>query len=246
MGRGGGTGRRGVAHSRPAGARLRASLPLGGGGGSGSRPAWPGATAPRCLLGYSMGGRLALAAALDHPHLVDGLVLMFGGVRPGHRERAPGTAGPATGSWPSTSRRWACAAFVAEWLAQPLFAGLRSRSAEWRARGRGHPRLQPGRRCGGGPAPPWARGHSPTWGARSGELRMPVLLSGRGGRRAPMPPPPATWPAPSRGPPWWRCRRRARGGGGEAHRGRHRADAPGWPGSGGRTSVRLVWKPAED
>lgn len=81
---------------------------------------------PAVYVGYSMGGRMALHVALDRPEVVQGLVLV--GATPGieddeeraerqardrrlaHRLRSGGDEG--------------LSAFVAEWLAQPLFAGL--------------------------------------------------------------------------------------------------------------------------
>lgn len=74
-------------------------------------------------VGYSMGGRLALALAVDRPDLVDRLVLVGA---------SPGLADPAE----RAARRQAderlagrleaigVPAFLDEWLAQPLFAGL--------------------------------------------------------------------------------------------------------------------------
>ncbi len=74
-------------------------------------------------VGYSMGGRLCLHAALAAPEVVSGLVVIgaTGGIDdPG--ERAARRADDA-----ARSERLASigvAAFLDEWLAQPLFAGL--------------------------------------------------------------------------------------------------------------------------
>ena len=133
-----------------------------------------GAAAPRCLLGYSMGGRLALAAALAHPALVDRLVMVSAG------------AGLATAA--ERRRRRArdrvlaahieeagMPAFVEEWLAQALFAGLRRRTAEWRAADAAArvsnqaAAVAAALRCLG-------QGSQPYLGGRLGDLRMPVLL----------------------------------------------------------------------
>lgn len=130
--------------------------------------------APRCLIGYSLGGRLALAAALARPDLVERLVLVS-----------------ATAGLPSAAERRhrrvrdrvlaghieeaGMAAFAEEWLAHPLFAGLRRRSPEWRAAdvaaragNRAEAVAAALRRLG--------QGEQPYLGRRLGELRMPVLL----------------------------------------------------------------------
>ena len=133
-----------------------------------------GAPAPRCLLGYSMGGRLALAAALAHPHLVDRLVVVSAGPglataseRRGRRARDRVLA--------EHIEEVGMPAFVGEWLAQPLFAGLRSRSAEWRA---ADAATRASNRAAGVAAAlrRLGQGAQPYLGGRVGELRMPVLL----------------------------------------------------------------------
>jgi 2-succinyl-6-hydroxy-2,4-cyclohexadiene-1-carboxylate synthase len=144
--------------------------------GIGSRLA--ATAAPRCLVGYSMGGRLALAAALDHPPLVDRLVMV--------------SAGPGLTSAGERRRRQArdrelaahlekvgMAAFAREWLERPMFAGLQRRPAEWReadlvtrAGNRAEGVAEALRRLGQG-AQPWL-------GHRLGELAMPVLLMAGG------------------------------------------------------------------
>ncbi len=133
-----------------------------------------GLAAPRCLMGYSMGGRLALGAALAHPGLVDGLVLV---------SATPGLPSAAERRRRRTRDRVLAghieeagmAAFTEEWLAHPLFAGLRRRPPEWRAAdvaGRAANRAEGVaaalRRLG--------QGEQPYLGRRLGDLRMPVLL----------------------------------------------------------------------
>jgi len=133
-----------------------------------------GAAPPRCLIGYSMGGRLALAAALAYPRLVDRLVVV--------------SAGPGLPTAAERRRRRAAdrvlaghieevgmAAFAEEWLAQPLFAGLGRRPAEWRsadlaarAANRAEGVAAALRRLG--------QGSQPYLGGRLGELCMPALL----------------------------------------------------------------------
>lgn len=141
-----------------------------------------GLAAPRCLVGYSMGGRLALAAALAHPGLVERLVLL--------------SAGPGLPTAEERSRRQreddqlaahieevGMAVFAREWLARPMFSGLQLRSPEWRAADLA---VRAGNRAAGvaealrrlGP------GAQPYLGDRLGELSMPVLVvAGEGDRK---------------------------------------------------------------
>lgn len=78
---------------------------------------------PGALIGYSMGGRLCLRAALDHPERVLALVLIgaTAGIesdieRSARRRRDEELA--------DRLERIGVEAFVEEWLALPLFAGL--------------------------------------------------------------------------------------------------------------------------
>jgi 2-succinyl-6-hydroxy-2,4-cyclohexadiene-1-carboxylate synthase len=74
-------------------------------------------------LGYSMGGRLALRLALDHPLVVERLVLI--GASPGLRDPAERLARVDLDE--ARARHLEAIgldAFLAEWLAQPLFASL--------------------------------------------------------------------------------------------------------------------------
>jgi 2-succinyl-6-hydroxy-2,4-cyclohexadiene-1-carboxylate synthase len=74
-------------------------------------------------VGYSMGGRHALRLALDRPDLVERLVLI--GASPGLAdpdERALRMA--ADDALATRIEEIGVAAFIDEWLAQPLFAGL--------------------------------------------------------------------------------------------------------------------------
>jgi len=136
---------------------------------------WLGETAPpRWLVGYSMGGRLALAAALEHAGMVDRLVLV---------SASPGIAGEA-----DRQRRRAedealanrletagVAAFVDEWLARPMFSGLAARPAEWRAADRA---ARVGNEASGLAAALrlLGQGAQPYLGERLAALSMPVLL----------------------------------------------------------------------
>lgn len=78
---------------------------------------------PATYVGYSMGGRLALHLALARPDLVQRLVLIgaTGGID-GDDERAARRA--ADDALADHVLEVGVAAFLDEWLAQPLFAGL--------------------------------------------------------------------------------------------------------------------------
>lgn len=122
---------------------------------------------PARYAGYSMGGRLALQIALDHPDRVTALALI---------STSPGIADPAArarrrreddelAGWIGRAGR---DAFLDRWLAQPLFAGVDPETA------RTH-RLQSAsdiadqlRRLGVG-------AHEPMW-ERLPELEQPVLI----------------------------------------------------------------------
>jgi 2-succinyl-6-hydroxy-2,4-cyclohexadiene-1-carboxylate synthase len=126
---------------------------------------WLGETAGAGeYVGYSMGGRLCLHLALARPDLVHRLVLL--GTHPGvedTEERARRRA--ADEEWARVVERDGVDAFLARWLAQPLFAGLRDPG----------PRQQAAeiltaclRRLGTGT-------QEPLWN-RLPELHMPVLV----------------------------------------------------------------------
>lgn len=81
------------------------------------------ADAPPVVVGYSMGGRLALRAALDHPDAIGGLVLLgaTAGIDDAAERAARRTADEALADHLEAD---GVAPFLEEWLAQPLFAGL--------------------------------------------------------------------------------------------------------------------------
>lgn len=81
------------------------------------------AGAPGCWVGYSMGARLALALALARPELVRRLVLVSGGVGidDEHERHARAAADDALAE---RAQQIGVDAFLDEWLAQPLFAGV--------------------------------------------------------------------------------------------------------------------------
>jgi 2-succinyl-6-hydroxy-2,4-cyclohexadiene-1-carboxylate synthase len=78
---------------------------------------------PGVYVGYSMGGRFCLHAALEAPELVRGLVLVSatGGIDD-DAERAARRA--SDGALADRIESIGVPAFIDEWLAQPLFAGL--------------------------------------------------------------------------------------------------------------------------
>ena len=120
-------------------------------------------------VGYSMGGRIALHAALAHPDAVRRLVLI--GATAGIDDEA-GRAERRRHDQELADRvvRLSIAAFVDEWLAQPLFAGLTDDTAQRDDRLRNTPAglASSLRLCGTGT-------QRPLWG-RLGELTCPTLV----------------------------------------------------------------------
>jgi 2-succinyl-6-hydroxy-2,4-cyclohexadiene-1-carboxylate synthase len=88
-------------------------------------------------VGYSMGGRLCLRIAVDHPELVRALVVI---------SSSPGIADPAErANRRATDEQLAVEierdgvdAFLERWLAQPLFASLPRRAADIDSRRQAH------------------------------------------------------------------------------------------------------------
>lgn len=82
-----------------------------------------GGPSPATYVGYSMGGRCALALAVAHPELVERVVLI--GASPGLAD--PGARAERVASDEALARRIESIGvddFVDEWLALPMFAGL--------------------------------------------------------------------------------------------------------------------------
>ena len=164
------------------GARYRCFAPdlPGHGDADGRRPAsfgavtaYLGALKPErfALCGYSMGGRLALAAALALPARVERLVLA--GASPGLADPAERTARRAADEALATRiEADGVAAFVEAWSAQPLFAGQPRGIADFaradRLRNTAAGLAAALRGMGTGTM-------EPVWD-RLGELRMPVTL----------------------------------------------------------------------
>ncbi len=125
---------------------------------------------PATYVGYSMGGRLCLALALDRPDVVERLVLVS--ASPGiadARERASRRA--ADERLALEVERDGVDAFLERWLAQPLFASLPRDAAgiDDRRRGNSVERITHQLRALG-------QGAQPSLWARLPQLAMPVLL----------------------------------------------------------------------
>lgn len=85
---------------------------------------------PVDLFGYSMGGRVALSLAIEHPELVRRLVVL--GASPGLREEAERQERQTSdGALADTIERDGVEAFVSYWLGLPMFQGLRSLGEDW-------------------------------------------------------------------------------------------------------------------
>jgi 2-succinyl-6-hydroxy-2,4-cyclohexadiene-1-carboxylate synthase len=78
---------------------------------------------PAIYAGYSMGGRLCLRLAIDHPELVRGLVLVS--TSPGIADEAERAARVEADEVLAESvEQDGVDAFLGRWLAQPMFAGV--------------------------------------------------------------------------------------------------------------------------
>jgi 2-succinyl-6-hydroxy-2,4-cyclohexadiene-1-carboxylate synthase len=90
-----------------------------------------------CLIGYSMGARMALHTALQYPHKVSALVLISGTA--GIRDNDERTARRLSDIELATHiQELGVPAFIDEWLSQPLFAGLNSVTNQREDRLRNH------------------------------------------------------------------------------------------------------------
>jgi 2-succinyl-6-hydroxy-2,4-cyclohexadiene-1-carboxylate synthase len=121
------------------------------------------------LVGYSMGARMALHAALDHPDIVSGLVLISGtaGIEDAADRAARRAADDALAA---RIEEAGTAAFVDEWLANPMFSGLSPAMAMREERLRNTPRgLADSLRSAG------AGTQDDLW-PRLGSLEMPTLI----------------------------------------------------------------------
>ncbi|MFN8053377.1 MAG: alpha/beta fold hydrolase [Acidimicrobiales bacterium] len=124
---------------------------------------------PAALVGYSMGGRVALHVALAHPRSVRALVLVSatGGIDDDGERDARRAADDALAARVETI---GVDAFVGEWLALPLFAGLPPEGRfEDERRSNSAAGLASSLRLAG------TGTQEPLWD-RLGELTMPVLI----------------------------------------------------------------------
>lgn len=125
------------------------------------------------LVGYSMGGRLALAVALERPAGLGRLVLI---------SAAPGIADPAARErrlaedrqTADRIERLGVDLFLIEWLARPMFTGLGRRPAAWGSRDL---RLRQTNRPDGlaGAVRMLGQGSQPFYGDRLAALEVPLV-----------------------------------------------------------------------
>lgn len=124
---------------------------------------------PGILVGYSMGARMALHVALQHPHMVSQLVLFSG--TPGLKTEAERSARIQSDcELADRIENIGTPAFIDEWLALPIFSGLSNetnqRSDRLRNTAKG---LSDSLRCAG------TGTQEPQW-ANLQQLSMPVNL----------------------------------------------------------------------
>lgn len=121
------------------------------------------------LIGYSMGARVALHVALAHPHLLASLVLVSGtaGIDDASERQSRRGADDALAEHIETI---GTAAFLDEWLSQPMFASLPTSAASIQDRLKNTPLglADSLRHAGTGT-------QSPLWD-RLGEISVPTLI----------------------------------------------------------------------
>jgi 2-succinyl-6-hydroxy-2,4-cyclohexadiene-1-carboxylate synthase len=133
-----------------------------------------GAPPPRCLVGYSMGGRLGLAVAVEHPEALERLVLISAspGIADSEERSRMGEEDEALAG---RIEEIGVGAFLEEWLAQPWFAGPSLPPPEWQAAERAI-RLGSSARGLAGALRLLGQGAQPYLGDRLADLSLPVLL----------------------------------------------------------------------
>ncbi len=126
------------------------------------------------LVGYSQGGRVALGAALAAPESVRHLVLIS--ARPGLLDEADRSARRLADEEIAVRiEAGGVEAFVDEWLARPMFAGLKQRPATWRDQDR-MMRLVNSAEGLAAAVRGYGLGAMPYLGDRLSELAMPVTV----------------------------------------------------------------------
>ena len=129
---------------------------------------------PVPLIGYSQGGRVALAAALERPELVSHLVLVS--ATPGIEDAGERAARlQADEALAAALRKEGVAEFVDRWLALPMFAGLQKRGARWQAADRAA-RLEHTAEGLAGALVGMGQGAQPYLGESLPDLEVPVLV----------------------------------------------------------------------
>jgi 2-succinyl-6-hydroxy-2,4-cyclohexadiene-1-carboxylate synthase len=130
--------------------------------------------APRCLVGYSMGGRLGLAVAMEHPGVLERLVLISAspGIADSEERSRRGEEDEALAG---RIEEIGVGVFLEEWLAQPWFAGPSLPPPEWQAAERAI-RLGSSARGLAGALRLLGQGAQPYLGDRLADLSLPVLL----------------------------------------------------------------------
>jgi 2-succinyl-6-hydroxy-2,4-cyclohexadiene-1-carboxylate synthase len=123
----------------------------------------------KVLVGYSMGARMALHAAIQHPYAMTGLVLVSG--TPGIEDDSERAARvKADEELASRIESIGTSAFIQEWIRQPLFAKSKFSKEEIEDRSRNMPASLATslRKCGTGQ-------QEPLW-VQLQEINIPVLL----------------------------------------------------------------------
>ena len=133
-----------------------------------------GVGAPLPLVGYSQGGRVALAVALERSELVSHLVLVS--TSPGIEDEAERAARRhADDMLAARLRDEGLVSFVDRWLALPMFKGLERRGETWQSVDRAD-RLENSAEELAAGLIGMGQGAQPFFGDRLGRLQMPVLV----------------------------------------------------------------------
>jgi 2-succinyl-6-hydroxy-2,4-cyclohexadiene-1-carboxylate synthase len=129
---------------------------------------------PAPLIGYSQGGRVALAVALGRPELLSHLVLVSTTTGVGDEaERAERRRGDEALVEELTTL--GLVSFLDRWLARPMFEGRERRDPTWRAADRAA-RFENTAAGLAAALLGMGQGAQPYLGDRLGELRIPVLV----------------------------------------------------------------------